>query len=37
MGKKKKGLSPKKKAKLVIEAVNALAALITALAVLLKD
>lgn len=36
MGKKKKGLTFEKKAKLVIDAVTALAALISALAAFLK-
>ncbi len=37
MGKKKKGLSPKEKAQLLIEALTAIAALITALAAILKE
>ena len=37
MGKKKKGLSPKEKATLVTQALSAIAALITAIAALLKD
>ena len=37
MGKKKKGLSRKDKLQLVIEAVTAIATLITALVQLLKD
>lgn len=35
--KKKKGISPKEKAQLVIDALTAIAALISALAAILKD